>query len=77
MNFPFNLTSGKELIEDGFRSITPGEWARCVDHVKSVELTYWANAIAVDEVHEPIVIDLASNSDCSSDTDTVSETEGL
>ena len=76
-NFAFNLTTVKELIEDGFRSITPGEWARCVDDVKSVERTNWANEIAVDEEHEPVVIDLASDSDCSSDTDTASETEGL
>ena len=76
-NFAFNLTAVKELIEEGFRSITPGEWARCVDHVKSVERTYWANEIAVEEEHEPVVIDLASDSDCSSDTDTASESEGL
>ena len=48
----------KELIEEGFRSLTPGEWARCVDHGKSVELTHWANEIAVDEEHKPVVIDL-------------------
>ena len=76
-NFAFNLTAVKGLIEEGFSAITPGEWARCVDHVKSVERTYWANEIAVDEEHEPVVIDLASDSDCSSVTDTASETEGL
>ena len=29
------------------------------------------------EEHEPVVIDLASDSDYSSDTDTASETEGI
>ena len=30
-----------------------------------------------EEDHEPVVIDLASGSDCSSDTGTASETEGM
>ena len=61
-NFAFNLTAVKELIEKGFRAITPDEWARCVDHVKSVERTYRANEIAVEEEHEtvPVVVDQAS-----------------
>ena len=33
--------------------------------------------MAVEEEHEPVVIDLASDSDYSSDTDTASETEGI
>ena len=36
-NFAFNLTSIKELIEEGIRGITPGNWAKCVEHVLSVE----------------------------------------
>ena len=75
--FAFNLTAVKELIEEGLRGITPGEWTRCVEHVKWVERTYRANEIAVEEKHEPVVIDLASYSDCSSDTDTASETENF
>ena len=30
-----------------------------------------------EEEHELVVIDLASSSDCSSDTETASETEGM
>ena len=33
--------------------------------------------IAAEEGHEPVVIDLASGSGCSSDADTASETEGF
>ena len=76
-NFAFNLTSIKDLIEEGIRGITPGEWAKCVEHVLSVEQVYWRKEIAVEEEHGPVVIDLASDSDCSSDTDTASETEGM
>ena len=67
----------KGLIEEGFRAITPGERARCVAHVKLVVRAYWANEIAVEEEIESIVIDLASDSDYSSDTNTASETENL
>ena len=44
-------------------------------HVRgeSVEQIYRANETAVEEEHDPVV----SDSDCSSDTDTVSEVEGL
>ena len=34
-NFAFNLTSIKELNEEGIIGITPGEWAKCVEHVVS------------------------------------------
>ena len=76
-NFAFNLTSIKELIEEGIRGITPGKWAKCVEHVLSVEPVYWGKEIAVAEEHEPVAIVLASDSDCSSDTDTASETDGM
>ena len=46
---------------------------KCVEPVLSVERVY----ILVKEDHESVVIDLASGSDCSSDTDTASETEGM
>ena len=35
-NFTFNLTTIKELIEVGIRGISPGDWAKCVEHVLSV-----------------------------------------
>ena len=43
----------------------------------SVEGAYWEKEIAVEEEHEPVMIGLASDPDCSSDTDTASETEGM
>ena len=61
----------------GIRGITPGEWAKCVEHVLPVEQVYWRKKFAVEEEHKPVVIDLASDSDCSSDIDTASETEGM
>ena len=38
---------------------------------------YWLKEIAAKEDHEPVGTDLASGSDCSSDTDTASMTEGI
>ena len=29
-----------ELIEEGIRGITPGDWVKCVEHVLSVERVY-------------------------------------
>ena len=39
-NFAFNLTAIKELIEEGIRGITPGDWVKCVERVLSVERVY-------------------------------------
>ena len=39
-NFAFNLTAIKELTEEGIRGITPGNWAKCVEHVLSVRRVY-------------------------------------
>ena len=41
-----------------------------VEHVLSVERVYWLKRIAIEEEHEPVVID-------TDDTDTASETEGM
>ena len=43
----------------------------------TVERVYWLKKIAIKEEHEPVVIDLASETDYSSDADTASETEGM
>ena len=48
-----------------------------VEHVLSVERVYWLKKIAIKEEHEPVVIDLASETDYSSDADTASEMEGM
>ena len=48
-----------------------------VEHVLSVERVYWFKKIAIKEEHEPVVIDLASETDYSSYTDTASATEGM
>ena len=56
----------------GIRGITSGDWVKCFEHVLSVERVYWLKEIAAEEDHQPVVIDLASDSDCSSDTDTAS-----
>ena len=48
-----------------------------VEHVLSVEGVYLLKKVAIEEEHEPVVIDLASETDNSSDTDTASETEGM
>ena len=33
--FHFHLTAIKELIEEGIRGITPGDWAKCIEPVLS------------------------------------------
>ena len=35
------------------------------EHVLSVERVYWLTEIVVEEEHDPVVSDLASDSDCS------------
>ena len=66
----------KELIEEAVRSITPGDWARCVDYVLSLERGYWANEIAVEDEHEPVVIELASDSVTAAQTQTLPARQG-
>ena len=51
--------------------------AKCVEHVLSVERLYWFKEIMVEEEHEPVGMDIASDFGCNSDTDTASETEGI
>ena len=41
-----------------------------VDHVLSAKRVNWLKRITIEEEHEPVVIDLASDTDYSSDTDT-------
>ena len=48
-----------------------------VEHVLSVERVNWLKKIAIKKEHEPVVIDLASETDYSSDTDTANATEGM
>ena len=50
------------------QSKTTKHWPDCIDHVKGIEVDYWASDIARDEMPEPVVI-------ISSATDTVSENE--
>ena len=76
-NFATNLTSIKELNKEGIRGIASGEWAKCVEHVLSVEQVYWGKEIAVEEEHKPVVTYLTLDSNCSSNTDIFSEKEGM
>ena len=52
-----------------------GPTLKYVEHVLSVERVHWLKKIAIEEELEPVVIDLASETDYSSDTDTASETQ--
>ena len=45
-----------------------------VEHALSVERVYWVKKMAIKEAHEPVVIDLAPETDYHSDTDTARET---
>ena len=46
----FNLTTIKELIVEAMQSITRKHWSDCIDHVKGIEVSYWASDIARDEM---------------------------
>ena len=56
------------------QSITAKHWSDCIDHVKGIEMNYWASDIARDEMPEPVIINLDSDDDDSA-TDTASENE--
>lgn len=62
------------MIPQGLETIGQSEWSKCIAHVRSVEEMYWAIDIAVD-VQEKLVIELVSDSDDDSGTDTASEGE--
>ena len=47
----------------------------CIDHVKGIEENYWASDIARDEMPESVVINLDSDYNEDSATDTASENE--
>ena len=48
------------------------------EHVLYVERVFWnLEKIAIKEKHEPMIIDLASETDYSSDTGTASGTAGI
>ena len=67
---PLNKDKKNLILEtmQSMQSKTTKHWPDCIDHVKGIEVDYWASDIARDEMPEPVVI-------ISSATDTVSENE--
>ena len=55
MCLAFHLTTIKELILETMQSITAKNWPDCIDHVKGIEVNYWASDIASNEMPEPVV----------------------
>ena len=55
MCLAFYLTRIKELILEAMQSITAKHWPDCIDHVKGIEVNYWASDIARNEMLEPLV----------------------
>ena len=55
MCLAFHLTRIKELILEAKQSITAKHWPDCIDHVKGIEVNYWASDIARNEMPEPLV----------------------
>ena len=55
MCLAFHLTRIKELILEAMQSITAKHWPDCIDHVKGIEVNYWASDIARNEMPEPLV----------------------
>ena len=62
------MSEVKGLVERRLEVITPEFWGNCVKHVKSIENNYWKSDIAVDEVIESVVINLAETDSDSTDT---------
>ena len=50
------LNKDKELILEAMQSIIAKHWPHCIDHVKGIEVNYWASDIARNEMPEPVVI---------------------
>ena len=55
MCLAFRLTRIKELILEAMQSITAKHWPDCMDHLKGIEMNYWASDIARNEMPEPVV----------------------
>ena len=55
MCLAFHLTRKKELIVEAMQSITAKHWPDCMDHLKHIEMNYWASDIARNEMSEPVV----------------------
>ena len=55
MCLAFHLTRIKELILEAMQSITAKHWSDCIDHVKGIEVNYWASDIARNEMPGPVV----------------------
>ena len=55
MCLAFHLTRKKELIVEAMQSITAKHWPDCMDHLKDIEMNYWASDIARNEMPEPVV----------------------
>ena len=49
------LNKDKKLILVAMQSITAKHWPDCIDHVKGIEVNYWASDIARNEMPEPVV----------------------
>ena len=49
------LNKDKKLILEAMQSITAKHWPDCIDHVKGIEVNYWASDIARNEMPEPVV----------------------
>ena len=55
MCLAFHLTRIKELILEAMQSITAKHWPNCIDHIKGIDVNYWASDIARNEMPEPVV----------------------
>ena len=49
----FKMGRVNQLLYEGFASITPAIWKKCVEHVMCVEERYWAMDALVDDLRTP------------------------
>ena len=65
----FTLTEVKELVYQGFETVTPERWQALIKHVhKKVEDHYWEADGLNEELLERFIINNSSDSDDSDDT---------
>ena len=50
---PFKMGRVNQLLYEGFASIIPAIWKKCVEHVMCVEEKYWARDALVDDLRTP------------------------
>ena len=69
LNETFRLADVKQLVVESLASVTPQDWHKGVEHVKTEEEAYWKADKLQEELVERLIIDAGLNSASESDSD--------